>query len=103
MQGPSGSVDDRFKQWWAPFMRLVASPGAYRELGAILGQIDVRAVLPLIQAQTLVLHRDRPRCALVLKPQRDVRNTAVSPDRRWVVTCSYLPDPLASVQVWKKA
>jgi class 3 adenylate cyclase len=38
-------------------MRLVASPGAYQELGAILGQIDIRAVLPSIQAPTLVVHR----------------------------------------------
>lgn len=55
LQGPSG--DDRFQRWWARFERLGASPGAWRELAGILGQIDVRQVLPNIQAPTLVLHR----------------------------------------------
>jgi class 3 adenylate cyclase len=57
LQGPTGAADDRFKPWWARFERLVASPQAFRELGAILGQIDVRSVLPHIQAPSLVLHR----------------------------------------------
>ena len=55
--GPSGLEDPRFKRWWARFERLVASPAAYRELGVIFGDLDVRAVLPSIQAPTLVLHR----------------------------------------------
>ncbi len=57
LQGPSGANDDRFVRWWARFERLVASPQGFRELGAILAQIDVRSVLPHIQAPTLVLHR----------------------------------------------
>jgi class 3 adenylate cyclase len=57
LQGPTGATDDRFKPWWARFERLAASPQAFRELGAILGQIDVRSVLPHIQAPSLVLHR----------------------------------------------
>lgn len=55
LQGPSH--DASFKQWWARFERLGASPGAWRELAEILGQLDVRAVLEHIQAPTLVLHR----------------------------------------------
>ena len=57
MQGPSGSVDERFRRWWARFARSVASPDGFRELATILSQIDVRAAVPLIQAPTLVLHR----------------------------------------------
>ncbi len=38
---------------------------------------------------TLVLYRDRPDRRVVLGPQYDVRFSAVSPDGRWVVTCSY--------------
>jgi class 3 adenylate cyclase/pimeloyl-ACP methyl ester carboxylesterase len=57
LQGPDALPDERFKQWWARFERLVASPQAFRELGTILGQIDVRSVLPHIQAPALVLHR----------------------------------------------
>ena len=46
-----------FRRWWARFERLGASPGDWRELAEIVGQVDVRAVLPHIQATTLVLHR----------------------------------------------
>src|SRR6266511_2470906 len=55
--GPDAADDDRFKQWWARFERLVASPQQVRELAEILGQIDIRSVLPHIQVPTLVLHR----------------------------------------------
>lgn len=57
LQGPSGLEDPRFKRWWARFERLVATPTAYRELAAIFNDLDIRAVLPSIQAPTLVLHR----------------------------------------------
>ena len=55
LQGPSH--DDAFASWWARFERLVATPGAYRELAEINTVLDVRQVLPLVQAPTLVLHR----------------------------------------------
>lgn len=55
LQGPS--YDPAFRKFWARFERLGASPGAWRELAEILGQLDVRRVLPYIQAPTLVLHR----------------------------------------------
>ena len=57
LQGPTGVDDPRFVRWWARFERLVASPKAYRELAAIFQDLDIRAVLPLIQAPTLVLQR----------------------------------------------
>lgn len=55
LQGPS--FDPAFKTWWARFERLVATPGAYRELAQIFTLVDVRQALPHIQAPTLVLHR----------------------------------------------
>jgi len=55
LQGPT--YDARLKSWWAHFERLVASPGAYRELSQIFTALDVHHVLPHIQAPTLVLHR----------------------------------------------
>jgi pimeloyl-ACP methyl ester carboxylesterase/class 3 adenylate cyclase len=55
LQGPS--YDPRFKQWWARFERLVASPGAYVELARVFIEADIRQVLPAIQSPTLVLHR----------------------------------------------
>ena len=54
---PDIAHDERFRHWWARFERLVASPEQVRELAGILGQIDVRSVLPHIKAPTLVLHR----------------------------------------------
>jgi pimeloyl-ACP methyl ester carboxylesterase/class 3 adenylate cyclase len=55
LQGPSH--DERFKQWWARFERLGASPGAWGELAEILTSVDVRQVLPHIQVPALVIHR----------------------------------------------
>ncbi len=59
LQGPS--YDQRFKAWWARLERLVATPGAYRELAGVFQAIDVRQVLPLISVPTLVLHRTEDR------------------------------------------
>jgi pimeloyl-ACP methyl ester carboxylesterase len=61
LQGPSGADDARFTRWWARFERLVATPAAYRELATVFRDLDVRAVLPSIQAPTLVLQRSGDR------------------------------------------
>ena len=46
-------------------------------------------------------HRDRPDIRLVLQPQIDVRSTAVSPDKRWVVTSSFHgQEPNPWVRIW---
>ncbi len=57
LQAPSVAGDERFRSWWARFERLVATPSAYRELGAVLFEVDVRPILSSVQAPTLVLHR----------------------------------------------
>jgi class 3 adenylate cyclase len=57
LQAPSGLGDERFVRWWARFERLITSPAGFRELAEVRRNSDVRAVLPLIQAPTLVLHR----------------------------------------------
>jgi WD40 repeat protein len=50
---------------------------------------------------TVVFHRDRPDRRVVLGPQFDVRFTAVSPDGRWVVTCSHWQDGRSkSARIW---
>src|SRR6266498_4880826 len=51
------SEDDAFKQRLATYFRRSASPGAALALLRMNTQIDVRDVLPSIQAPTLVLHR----------------------------------------------
>src|SRR5215472_18505471 len=64
-EAPSVADDDRFKQWWARFERSVASPQQTRELATILGQIDIRTVLPHVQFPALVLHRANDRISSV--------------------------------------
>jgi class 3 adenylate cyclase/dienelactone hydrolase len=54
---PSKATDERFKQWWARFERLSASPSAAIMLMRMNSQIDVRHVLPAIRVPTLILHR----------------------------------------------
>ncbi|HEV8603688.1 MAG TPA: adenylate/guanylate cyclase domain-containing protein [Gaiellaceae bacterium] len=51
------SEDDAFKNRLATYFRRSASPGAAVALMRMNTQIDVREVLPSIQAPTLVLHR----------------------------------------------
>ncbi len=54
---PSRVNDATFRQWWARFERLGASPSAAIELMRMNADIDVRHILPSIRVPTLVLHR----------------------------------------------
>jgi class 3 adenylate cyclase len=54
---PSAAHDERFRQWWAKYLRLSASPSAVINLFRMNLEIDVRAILPTIRVPTLVLHR----------------------------------------------
>jgi len=54
---PSRRDDVRLRQWWARLQRLAATPGMVRGIFALYPDIDIRHVLPSIQAPTLVLHR----------------------------------------------
>jgi class 3 adenylate cyclase/alpha-beta hydrolase superfamily lysophospholipase len=57
MQVPSRAGDQRFRRWIAKLQRTIASPSAVEAYLRAIFQIDVRPLLPLIQAPTLVLHR----------------------------------------------
>ena len=57
LQGSVGITDPRFARWWGRFERLLASRQSMAEIGAVLRLIDVRSVLPHIQAPTLILQR----------------------------------------------
>jgi class 3 adenylate cyclase len=58
MYVPSRAGDERFGRWWAKLLRTGASPRAAAQalLHTVL-EVDLRPLLPLIQAPTLVLHR----------------------------------------------
>jgi class 3 adenylate cyclase len=53
---PSRADDERFLRWSARLQRSIASPRVVRAHLEALLTLDVRPILPLIQAPTLVLH-----------------------------------------------
>jgi class 3 adenylate cyclase len=55
----------QFREWWATYLRMGASPGAALALTQMNAQIDVRGVLPSIRVPTLVLHRTEDQCLKV--------------------------------------
>jgi class 3 adenylate cyclase len=54
---PSRAGDERFRRWAARLQRSIASPRTVHVFLRALFQVDVRPLLPLVQAPTLVLHR----------------------------------------------
>jgi pimeloyl-ACP methyl ester carboxylesterase/DNA-binding winged helix-turn-helix (wHTH) protein len=56
-RAPSRANDPEFRDWWASYLRMGASPGAAVALTKMNAEIDVRAILPSIKAPTLVIHR----------------------------------------------
>jgi serine/threonine protein kinase/DNA-binding winged helix-turn-helix (wHTH) protein/class 3 adenylate cyclase len=56
-RAPSLAEDPAFRDWWATYLRMGASPGAALALTRMNAEIDVRGILPTIRVPTLVLHR----------------------------------------------
>jgi pimeloyl-ACP methyl ester carboxylesterase len=54
---PSAAGDEVFKQWWANYLRLSASPGAALAVMRMNKEIDVRPILPAVRVPTLIIHR----------------------------------------------
>ena len=61
-RAPSLAHDPAFRNWWAAYLRMGASPGAAVALTEMNAEIDMRNVLPSIRVPTLVLHRTGDRC-----------------------------------------
>jgi pimeloyl-ACP methyl ester carboxylesterase len=64
-RAPSKMTDAAFREWWASYLRMGASPGAAVALTRMNAEIDVRDVLPSVRVPTLVLHRSGDRCLKV--------------------------------------
>ncbi|HYP15450.1 MAG TPA: alpha/beta fold hydrolase, partial [Bryobacteraceae bacterium] len=64
-RAPSQAGNQQFRDWWASYLRMGASPGAALALTKMNAQIDVRQVLPTVRVPTLVLHRRGDRCLKV--------------------------------------
>jgi pimeloyl-ACP methyl ester carboxylesterase/DNA-binding winged helix-turn-helix (wHTH) protein len=60
---PSMANNEEFRNGWARYLRAAATPGSIRAILEVLRDIDVRELLPEIQAPTLVLHRRGDRVA----------------------------------------
>jgi pimeloyl-ACP methyl ester carboxylesterase len=54
---PSVMNDERFKKWWASYLRHSASPADALALAKMNTEIDIRNVLPAIHVPTLIIHR----------------------------------------------
>ena len=61
-RAPSVASDPQFREWWATYLRMGASPGAALALTEMNAAIDVRKVLPTIRVPTLVIHRTGDEC-----------------------------------------
>jgi pimeloyl-ACP methyl ester carboxylesterase/DNA-binding winged helix-turn-helix (wHTH) protein len=64
-RAPSMANDSEFREWWAEYLRMGASPGAAVALTKMNAEIDVRDVLPSIRVPTLVIHRVDDACLKV--------------------------------------
>ncbi len=64
-RAPSVANDPQFREWWATYLRMGASPGAAVALTKMNAEIDVRHVLPSIRVPALVIHRTDDRCLKV--------------------------------------
>ncbi|MEP6848681.1 MAG: alpha/beta fold hydrolase [Acidobacteriota bacterium] len=64
-RAPSMAEDPEFRDWWATYLRMGASPGAAVALTKMNAEIDVREVLPSVRVPTLVVHRSGDLCLKV--------------------------------------
>jgi class 3 adenylate cyclase len=54
---PSRAGEERFRRWYAKLQRTSASPRAAQAFLRAMLEVDLRPILPVVQAPTLVLHR----------------------------------------------
>jgi pimeloyl-ACP methyl ester carboxylesterase/DNA-binding winged helix-turn-helix (wHTH) protein len=64
-RAPSLADDPQFREWWATYLRMGASPGAAVALTQMNSEIDVRNVLASIRVPSLVIHRREDQCLKV--------------------------------------
>jgi class 3 adenylate cyclase len=54
---PSAKGDPELQRWWRTMQQQAASPNSMVAIERIWAELDIRPILPTIQASTLVLHR----------------------------------------------
>jgi pimeloyl-ACP methyl ester carboxylesterase/DNA-binding winged helix-turn-helix (wHTH) protein len=80
-RAPSMADNEEFRNWWAEYLRMGASPGAAVALTKMNAEIDVRNVLPTVQVPTLVIHRHGDLC---LKVEEGRYVAELIPDAKYV-------------------
>jgi pimeloyl-ACP methyl ester carboxylesterase len=80
-RAPTMANDPGFREWWASYLRMGASPAAAVALTRMNAQIDIRHVLPTVRVPTLVLHRTGDRC---LRVEEGRFVAGLVPDARFV-------------------
>ncbi len=80
-RAPSMAADSAFRDWWATYLRMGASPGAAVALTKMNAEIDVRGVLPSVRVPTLVIHRTGDTC---LKVEEGRFVAAQIPDSQYI-------------------
>lgn len=61
-RAPSMVNDPAFREWWATYLRMGASPSAALALTQMNAEIDVCAVLPSVRVPSLIIHRTNDAC-----------------------------------------
>jgi pimeloyl-ACP methyl ester carboxylesterase/DNA-binding winged helix-turn-helix (wHTH) protein/class 3 adenylate cyclase len=64
-RAPTLAADPQFRDWWATYLRMGASPGAAVALTQMNSEIDVRHVLASIRVPSLIVHRRDDQCLKV--------------------------------------
>ncbi|BDC50191.1 hypothetical protein F183_A25070 [Bryobacterales bacterium F-183] len=80
-RAPSKAADPEFRNWWATYLRMGASPGAARALTKMNAEIDVRSVLPSVRVPSLIIHRTGDQC---LKVEEGRYVASLVPNARYV-------------------
>ena len=57
LMAPSVATDPEFRSWWSTAGERSAGPRVAQAMNTVGALADIRAILPLIQAPTLILHR----------------------------------------------
>jgi class 3 adenylate cyclase len=58
LHSPSTAHDPAERDYWGRLERMSMSPGGFEEHMRAIADLDIRPILPLVQAPTLVLHRE---------------------------------------------
>lgn len=54
---PSRAKDETFRAWWSMVLRSASSPSSIKAVFKLIGEVDIRQLLPQVRIKTLVIHK----------------------------------------------